>query len=359
MTDYLEELLDQLEEEEADVAAHWPEDLAPTWAEFPGGAEPRGETRTTGRSPVTALPEAVWTEAWEALESPEAVESALLPGPPETWTVARGPVPPEKEPTDAHIPEFLEAAAWPAPQPDALEEADGRKSERPALLERAAVLAEWLRGLDYTALKKLLACNDSIAELNFRRFQEMDLRRPGTPALLSYDGIQYQYMAPHLFTRPQFEYAETHLRILSGFYGVLRPFDGVLPYRLEMGARCSTPFCKNLYDFWGDSLYRTLTAGGEDTLLNLASAEYAKAVRPWVTPPVRWIDVTFGEADGDKVVEKGGYVKMARGEMVRFLAERNAETPEAAQGFDRLGYRFSPAHSTAASYVFLREGRAN
>lgn len=162
--------------------------------------------------------------------------------------------------------------------------------QAPALLERAAVLAEWLRGLDYTALKKLLACNDGIAELNFRRFQEMDLRRPGTPALLSYDGIQYQYMAPHLFTRPQFEYAETHLRILSGFYGVLRPFDGVLPYRLEMGARCSTPFCKSLYDFWGDSLYRTLTAGGEDTLLNLASAEYAKAVRPWVTPPVRWID---------------------------------------------------------------------
>ena len=215
--------------------------------------------------------------------------------------------------------------------------------QAPALLERAAVLAEWLRGLDYTALKKLLACNDGIAELNFRRFQEMDLRRPGTPALLSYDGIQYQYMAPHLFTRPQFEYAETHL----------------LPYRLEMGARCSTPFCKNLYDFWGDSLYRTLTAGGEDTLLNLASAEYAKAVRPWVAPPVRWIDVTFGEADGGKVVEKGVYVKMARGEMVRFLAERNAETPEAAQGFDRLDYRFSPAHSTAASYVFLREGRAN
>ena len=74
---------------------------------------------------------------------------------------------------------------------------------------------------------------------------------------------------------------------------------------------------------------------------------------------MRWIDVTFGETDGDKVVEKGVYVKMARGEMVRFLAERNAETPEAAQGFDRLGYRFSPAHSTAASYVFLREGRAN
>ena len=229
----------------------------------------------------------------------------------------------------------------------------------PVFLEEAEQLKEYLQCLTAEECRKLWNCNEKIAELNYRRVHEMDLRRALTPALIAYEGIQYQYMAPHLFTRPQFEYAETHLRILSGFYGVLRPFDGVLPYRLEMGARCSTPFCKSLYDFWGDSLYRTLTAGGEDTLLNLASAEYAKAVRPWVTPPVRWIDVTFGETDGDKVVEKGVYVKMARGEMVRFLAERNAETPEAAQGFDRLGYRFSPAHSTAASYVFLREGRAN
>ena len=229
----------------------------------------------------------------------------------------------------------------------------------PALLPRTRVLLRHLRGLDVPSLRKLLSCNDQIAELNYARFQTMDLERDLTPALLAYEGIQYRYMAPAVFTSDALEYVQEHLRILSGFYGVLRPFDGVLPYRLEMGARCSTPFCKSLYDFWGDSLYRTLTAGGEDTLLNLASAEYAKAVRPWVTPPVRWIDVTFGETDGDKVVEKGVYVKMARGEMVRFLAERNAETPEAAQGFDRLGYRFSPAHSTAASYVFLREGRAN
>ena len=229
----------------------------------------------------------------------------------------------------------------------------------PALLSETERLLSALRAMTPGELQALWRCSDTIAAQNLERLRDMDLRRRLTPALLSYVGLQYQYMAPHLFTRPQFEYAETHLRILSGFYGVLRPFDGVLPYRLEMGARCSTPFCKSLYDFWGDSLYRTLTAGGEDTLLNLASAEYAKAVRPWVTPPVRWINVTFGEADGDKVVEKGVYVKMARGEMVRFLAERNAETPEEAQGFDRLGYRFSPAHSTAASYVFLREGRTN
>ena len=152
----------------------------------------------------------------------------------------------------------------------------------------------------------------------------MDFGRANTPALLAYDGIQYQYMAPQLFTAEQFAYVEAHLRILSGLYGVLRPFDGVTPYRLEMGARLKTSFCKSLYDFWGDGLYRALTADGTDTLVNLASEEYAKAVRPWVSPPVRWIHVVFGELNGEKLVEKGGYVKMARGEMVRFLAERGA-----------------------------------
>lgn len=227
----------------------------------------------------------------------------------------------------------------------------------PALLEHARVLADWLRGLDYPALKKLLSCNDAIAELNFRRYQEMDFGRANTPALLAYDGIQYQYMAPQLFTAEQFAYVEAHLRILSGLYGVLRPFDGVTPYRLEMGARLKTPFCKSLYDFWRDGLYRALTADGTDTLVNLASEEYARAVRPWVSPPVRWIHVVFGELDGKRLVEKGVYVKMARGEMVRFLAERGAGTPEVMREFDRMGYAYAPDRSDGTTYVFLRENR--
>ena len=106
------------------------------------------------------------------------------------------------------------------------------------------VLMDYIRSLSLSQAKALWSCNESLAGLNYRRFQEMELRRTGAPALLSYDGIQYQYMAPHLFTRPQFEYAETHLRILSGFYGVLRPFDGVLPYRLEMGPDAAPPSAK-------------------------------------------------------------------------------------------------------------------
>ena len=227
----------------------------------------------------------------------------------------------------------------------------------PALLERARMLADWLRGLDYPALKKLLSCNDAIAELNFRRYQEMDFGRANTPALLAYEGIQYQHLAPGVMTADQLDYLQRHLRILSGFYGVLRPFDGVSPYRLEMQAKVKAPFCKNLYDFWGDGLYRALTADGTDTLVNLASEEYAKAVRPWVSPPVRWIHVVFGELDGEKLVEKGVYVKMARGEMVRFLAEGGAETPEAMKDFDRMGYAYAPECSDDTTYVFLRENR--
>ena len=228
---------------------------------------------------------------------------------------------------------------------------------QPPLLEKSSQLLDYVRGLSLPQLKRLLACNESLAQEAFENFRAMELGRGTTPALLAYDGIQYQYMAPQLFTAEQFAYVEAHLRILSGLYGVLRPFDGVTPYRLEMGAKLNPPFCKSLYDFWRDGLYRALTADGTDTLVNLASEEYARAVRPWVSPPVRWIHVVFGELDGKRLVEKGVYVKMARGEMVRFLAERGAETPEAMKDFDRMGYAYAPERSDGTTYVFLRESR--
>lgn len=223
----------------------------------------------------------------------------------------------------------------------------------PALLEHARVLADWLRGLDYPALKKLLSCNDAIAELNFRRYQEMDFGRANTPALLAYDGIQYQYMAPQLFTAEQFAYVEAHLRILSGLYGVLRPFDGVTPYRLEMQARLSVDGARDLYAFWGSSIADAL---GEETdcLLDLASREYGRCLdhRP---AGLRVIRCVFGQRVGGKIVEKATPCKMARGEMVRYLAEHSAVRPEEAQGFDRMGFRFSQEESGSDCYVFLKE----
>lgn len=126
----------------------------------------------------------------------------------------------------------------------------------PLFLHRAGRLLEALRAMSYPELKKLLACNDAIAQVNYQRYQAMDLARAFTPALLAYEGIQYQYMAPGLFTQPQFDYVKEHLRILSGFYGLLRPLDPVTPYRLEMQAKLAIDGCKNLYQFWGDALAR-------------------------------------------------------------------------------------------------------
>ena len=161
-------------------------------------------------------------------------------------------------------------------------------------------------------------------------------------------------MAPGVFTQAQLEYVGEHLRILSGFYGVLRPFDGVSPYRLEMQAKVKAPFCKNLYDFWGDSLGEFLLQE-DSVLVNLASEEYAKAVRPAVAGKGRFVTCVFAEEpEPGRLVEKGVYVKMARGEMVRFAAEHNVQSPEGLQGFSRLGYAFDSQRSTEDTYLFCR-----
>ena len=224
----------------------------------------------------------------------------------------------------------------------------------PVFLEKTEILLSYLKSLPYENLKKLLACNDQIAQLNFKRYQEMDLRKKLTPALLAYEGIQYQYMSPSVFTVEEFDYVQRNLRILSGFYGILRPMDGVTPYRLEMQAKLKTEFCKNLYDFWKDSLYQSLKKE-DDVLINLASAEYSKAVLPHVKHSMRVITPIFGEWVREEIKEKGVYVKMARGEMVRFLAQHHATSPEVMKEFDRLHYRYYPKYSDEQTWVFLRD----
>lgn len=224
----------------------------------------------------------------------------------------------------------------------------------PVLLEETERLLTYLRGLALPELKKLLACNDQLADLNYRRYQSMDLRERLTPALLAYEGIQYRYMAPAVFSQSALDYVQEHLRILSGFYGVLRPFDGVTPYRLEMQAKLRTDFCKDLYDFWGGKLAEALSPDG--AVIDLASGEYSRAVVPHLPAGTRVVTPVFGELRSDgKVVEKGVHVKMARGEMVRFLAEGRIEDPEDLVGFEGLDFRYCRQRSQPDRPVFLRD----
>lgn len=243
----------------------------------------------------------------------------------------------------------------------------------PVFLDETAELLKWMKNLTFAQAKELWKCNDKIAEQNYRRFQEMDLERNLTPAVIAYEGIQYQYMAPAVFGGAETDYIQEHLRILSGFYGVLKPFDGVVPYRLEMQAKASE--AGDLYKFWGDKLYREVvrkekpvsgTPGTEppmpessgadkNLIVNLASKEYSKCVEKYLTSEDRYLTIVFGELTDGKVKQKGTLAKMARGEMVRYLAEYEVEDLEGIKGFDRLGYCFDGALSNEQEYVFLKK----
>lgn len=224
----------------------------------------------------------------------------------------------------------------------------------PQFLPQTEQLYERLRRMSYEELKALWKCNDQIAKLNFELLQAMKLRQHLTPAILSYEGIQYQYMAPGVFTYDELDYVQEHLRILSGFYGVLRPFDGVTPYRLEMQARLRMDEAKDPYEFWGSSIAGNLFAE-TDCIVNLASKEYSRCVSAYLTDNVQYITCVFGERKDGKLIEKGTLCKMARGEMVRYMAEHQIADPERLKAFDRLGYRFVPEESDEKTYVFVKE----
>ena len=227
--------------------------------------------------------------------------------------------------------------------------------EIPVFPEKTKILLNYISGLSYEEQKTLWACNDRIAGENAERFRNMDLRKGLTPAILAYDGIQYTYMAPAVFEDGQFDYVQEHLRILSGFYGVVKPLDGVVPYRLEMQAKAKLPGFRNLYEFWGEDLYREVMDESR-VLVNLASKEYSKCIEKYLTPGDRYITCIFGEPEGDKIVQKGVYAKMARGEMVRFMAGMQAETPEQMKDFSWSGYWFEEERSSEREYVFVRTG---
>ena len=214
----------------------------------------------------------------------------------------------------------------------------------PQFLERAERLKAVLQGMSPKELQALWRCNDAIAKLNVERLAQMDLRRNPTPAVIAYEGIQYRYMAPGVMEAAHLDYLREHLRILSGFYGLLRPFDGVTPYRLEMQAKLVVGGCRDLYQFWGDRLARQL-ASETDVVLNLASKEYSKAVEAHLPENIQLITCIFGELKNGKVIEKGTRCKMARGQMVRWLAENQIKSPEDLRAFDQLGYQFCRSSS--------------
>ena len=224
----------------------------------------------------------------------------------------------------------------PAKKMNVVDDAFGWR-DLPMFADRAARLADAVRALSYDEAKALWQCSDALAELNFERFRTLDVRSGAlTPAVLAYEGIQYQNLAPQVMTMEQLDYLQEHLRILSGLYGVVRPLDGVAPYRLEMQAKL---------------------AAETDVIVNLASVEYAKAVVPSADRcGARVLTCLFGTVDArDRLVQRSTAAKAARGTMVRWCTENAIEEPADLQAFDALGYAFDPARSTDDCYVFVQK----
>ena len=224
----------------------------------------------------------------------------------------------------------------------------------PVFLDRAEELLQLLREMDYDQLKKLWGCSDALVKLNMERIRTMAPAHAKTPAIISYEGIQYQYMAPGVFSKAALDYIQDHLRILSGFYGVLKPFDAVTPYRLEMQAKLQNSKGETLYDYWNNNISDALYAES-DCVLNLASQEYSICVSRNQPVDTRLITCMFTERKGNKLIEKGTLCKMARGDMVRFLAEHQITDSEGVKQYDGMGYRFSEADSDPNTFIFIKE----
>lgn len=223
----------------------------------------------------------------------------------------------------------------------------------PIFLEETKQLCKAIQEMTLPQVKALWECSDKLAALNYDRFTDMRLEERLTPAILSFEGLQYQHMAPMVFTEEALAYVEEHLRILSGFYGVLTPFTGVTPYRLEMQAKLSVEGKKDLYEFWGDKLYRTVISE-DHVIINLASIEYAKAIEQYLSPKDKFITIEFAEYVDGKVKQKGTWAKMARGEMVRFMAEHQVSNIEQIKAFNVLGYKYREDLSTDTRMIFIR-----
>ncbi len=247
--------------------------------------------------------------------------------------------------------------------PSKTQEMKGRTLEQyslPALLKKSELLARRLSMLSRKELAELMKISPKLAESTFERFQQFTLPFSldnARQALLVFRGDQFSLLDINRYTDEEFAFAQDHLRILSGLYGVLRPLDLIQPYRLEMATKLATENEKTLYGFWNgyitDHLRDTLALLDEPVLVNLASDEYYRALQPDnLGYPV--VKITFKEIKEGKPRVVAIHAKRARGMMVDFVIRHRLIRPGMLKDFTGGGYRYSEDVSTGQEWVFTR-----
>jgi cytoplasmic iron level regulating protein YaaA (DUF328/UPF0246 family) len=232
---------------------------------------------------------------------------------------------------------------------------------RPEFAADALRVVEQLRELAPAQVASLMDLSDSLAALNVARYAAYRARPRAAdvrPAVLAFDGDVYDGLGARGLDAEALAFAQRRIRILSGLYGVLRPLDAMQPYRLEMGTRLANDRGRDLYAYWGErpakALRHALEQAGGDTLVNLASEEYFRAVDPEALgAPV--VQPVFQERRGQAWKVISFNAKRARGAMTRYAIEHRIDDPRALQAFDVDGWRFEPAASEARTWVFRRD----
>lgn len=215
-----------------------------------------------------------------------------------------------------------------------------KKSSQPKYIEQANELASKMQKYSESQLAKLMSISPKLAKLNYERFESWE-HAPQKQAVLAYMGDVYEGLQAAVFTEADFAFAQENMRIISGLYGLLKPLDLIKPYRLEMGTKIG------LYEFWGNKLTKEL---GDEMVINLASEEYSKAVKP-----KNIIDVNFYEIKNSKPKIIGLFAKKARGMMAAYIIKNQIKTPEGIKKFNQNGYSFNKEMSDATSYGFTRK----
>ncbi len=251
------------------------------------------------------------------------------------------------------------AVVSPAKTLDYQTETPEHQPTEPLFPEAASKLADRMRMFSSVDLKGLMGISERLAELNAERFSHWQWPMPATEsraAVFAFKGDVYAGLNAYDLSGSELDYLQSHLRILSGLYGLLRPLDRMLPYRLEMGTRVDVGEAKDLYGFWGDKLAAALheePAMADGVLINLASNEYFRALAPHIDQD-RVITPVFKDYKNGRYKVISFFAKKARGMMVRYMAEQGADHPEALKGFTGGGYQFDPASSSGREFVFLR-----
>ena len=222
---------------------------------------------------------------------------------------------------------------------------------KPEFLSQTEILADFLQSRSRDELAELWQASDSVVSKSIQQLKQMDLKQHLTPAIIAFSGIQYQYMAPDLFSQPALDYIQENLRIMSGFYGLLRPFDGVSLYRLEMKTGMVGFKDYSLYHFWGEKLANSLF-NNNDLVINLASKEYSRAISPYLNDGRKMVTIDFQEQKNGKWRTIATHAKMTRGAMVRYLAENQIKNLADVQDFRDFNYQFVPEASTEDHYIF-------